>query len=85
MKEYMKDMKTKKFWIYQLRWQISAVVMFLPMLFLQSLGFPLWITLSLGQLFGAFLFWEVDKFIFKQHKTDNIEDTIEIMVSERKL
>lgn len=70
-------MKTKKFWIYQLRWQISAVIMFLPMLWLTSLGFPLWITLSIGQLFGALVFWKIDLMIFKGHKTDNVEDTIE--------
>ena len=48
----------------------------------------------LGQAFGAFIFWEVDKYIFKTHKTDNIEDSMTLQekqepqepsVSERKL
>ena len=77
-----------------MRWQLSAWVMLPVMLILQGMGLPLWINLMLGQAFGAFIFWEVDKFIFKSHKTDNIEDSMttstpqehqEPSVSERKL
>jgi len=76
LKNYFNDLKTKKFGIYFTRWQVSAWVMLPLMLILESFGFSLWLNLMIGQAFGALIFWEVDKFIFKSHKTDNIEDTI---------
>jgi len=96
MKNYIKDLKSKKFGIYFTRWQASAWIMLPLMLLLESLGFSLWLNLMIGQAFGALIFWEVDKFIFKNHKTDNIEDAIgdaigdandipEPSVSDRKL
>jgi len=88
MKNYVKDMRTKKFWIYFGRWQFSAIVMMPFMIGLEMLGLPLWLNLSLGQAIGALIFWKIDLLIFKNHKSDNIEDAINnniISVSDRKL
>ena len=80
---------TKQYGIYHLRWQISALVMMPIMIVLQSFGFPLWLNLSIGQFFGALIFWNVDKYIFKNHNSDNMEDALEQVfepsVSTRKL
>ena len=67
--------ETKKYLLYHLRWQISAVVMYPVMAFLQSLGLPLWANLSLGQMFGAIIFWKVDQWIFKHPK--EVQEIIE--------
>ena len=84
-----KDIMSKKFFIYFLRWQISAWVM-LPFMLILSAHLPLWLNLLIGQAIGSFIFWEIDKIIFKSHKTDNIEQSIADYenapsVSDRKL
>ena len=76
MKNYFNDLKTKQFWVYFTRWQISAWVM-LPLMMILEIHFPLWLNLMIGQAFGALIFWEIDKFIFKKHKKDNIEDVLD--------
>lgn len=56
----------KTYLIYYLRWQISALIMILPMMFLESLGLALWLNLMIGQFIGAIIFWNADKWIFKK-------------------
>ena len=70
----------KKYLIYLIRWLISGFVMLPVMLILESYGLTLWLNLMIGQAFGSLIFYEIDKWIFKEHKTDNIEDTIEDIV-----
>jgi hypothetical protein len=70
-----KDLLSKKFGIYFARWQISAWIMLPVMLVLESF-LPLWLNLMVGQAVGAFIFWEIDKYIFHNHKTDNMEDAL---------
>jgi hypothetical protein len=70
-----KDLLSKKFGIYFTRWQISAWVMLPVMLVLESF-LPLWLNLMIGQAVGALIFWEIDKYIFHNHKTDNVEDAL---------
>ena len=84
-----KDLLSKKFMVYFLRWQISAWVM-LPFMMVLSASLPLWANLMIGQAIGSLIFWEVDKLIFNSHKKDNIEEFIceykvDPSVSERKL
>ena len=55
----------RRYLIYHLRWQISAWIM-LPVMICLELYLPLWGNLMLGQLFGAFVFWGIDKRIFKK-------------------
>lgn len=74
--KYLKELKTKKFGIYFTRWQISALVMMPFMMVLEYFGFPLWLNLMIGQAIGSLIFFEIDKWIFKDHKTDNIEEAI---------
>jgi len=58
----------KTYGIYHLRWQISAWLMLFPMLYLESLGMPLWANLMIGQAIGATIFWKIDNWIFKGDK-----------------
>lgn len=67
----------KRYFIYHLRWQISALVMMPIMLLLEAQGWPLWLNLMAGQLVGAFIFWEVDKRIFGTHKEDSTEEFLD--------
>lgn len=60
-----------KYFIYHLRWQLSAWVMFPLMLFFESFSMPLWLNLMIGQFFGALVFWHVDKRIFKENTKKN--------------
>jgi hypothetical protein len=64
--KYLKGLFSKIYGLYHLRWQLSAWVM-LPFMMLLEGSLPLWGNLMLGQLIGAFIFWEVDKRIFKNH------------------
>jgi hypothetical protein len=62
----MKDYLTETFLIYVLRWIISAVVMFIPLLVFQKLNIlndnP-YLRLLLLQIIGAFIFYKIDVFI----------------------
>ena len=51
--------------IYYLRWIFSALVMYPVMGILQKLNLSLFFNLIIGQIFGATLFWNIDKRIFK--------------------
>jgi len=73
---YLKSLWTKQYGIYHLRWQISALVMMLPMIFLQAIGLPLWLNLMVGQFIGALIFFEIDRRIFGSHKKDTLENEI---------
>lgn len=55
-----------RFLLYIARWQLSALIM-MPLMFVLGtyFGLSVVITLPIGQLFGAFVFWEIDKWIFK--------------------
>lgn len=55
---------TKKFFIYILRWIISAFVMMPFMIFFEFLGMDLVPNLLLGQIIGACIFFKIDKYIF---------------------
>ena len=70
MKQKLKQ-KLSQYFIYHIRWQISAVVMFPIMSFLTAQGYPLWATLSIGQFFGALIFFKIDKLIFEIKKKEN--------------
>lgn len=50
--------------IYLIRWWVSALVMLPLMNYLQDL--PLRQNLMIGQTFGAIVFYNVDKLIFKK-------------------
>ena len=52
--------------IYYLRWIISGIVMLPVMSLLNNLDVPLWINLLVGQSFGALIFWNIDKRIFRR-------------------
>jgi len=75
-----KDLISKKFGVYFIRWQISAWVM-LPFMLVLAAHLPLWLNLMMGQAIGSIIFWEIDKYIFKSHKTDNVEADIENIVN----
>ncbi len=71
----IKNLFTKQYGIYHLRWQISAWVM-LPFMLLLEVHLPLWGNLMLGQFIGALIFWEIDKRIFKHHDKDSTEQEL---------
>lgn len=58
------EYKTRLFFIYWVRWMVSAVVMLPFMLLFEWMHTPLWLNLFLGQTIGAFIFFKIDKFIF---------------------
>ena len=62
----MKDFLTKKYFVYLLRWLISAFVMMPFMIFFEYLGITLTLNLILGQIIGSTLFFKIDDFIFKK-------------------
>lgn len=66
----------KRYGIYHLRWQISALVMMPIMMFLES-HLPLWQNLMVGQFVGAIIFWQIDKWIFKHHNEDSTEEFLD--------
>lgn len=57
----------KKYTIYHARWQLSSIVMMLPMyIFSTMLALPIWIAFPIVHLIGATIFWYVDKHIFTE-------------------
>ena len=62
----MKDFLTKKYFVYLLRWLISAFVMMPFMVFFEYLGITLALNLILGQIIGSLIFFKIDDFIFKK-------------------
>lgn len=63
---FMKDFLTKKYFVYLLRWLISAFVMMPFMVFFEYIGITLALNLILGQIIGSVLFFKIDDFIFKK-------------------
>ena len=58
-------MDWKKYTIYHVRWQLSAVVMVAPMFVATTLvGLEGWLALFPVHVFGAVIFWYIDKRIF---------------------
>lgn len=53
-----------RFLIYVLRWILSGVVMF-PLMQLLNPYIDLWLNLLAGQIFGAIIFYQIDKKIFE--------------------
>ena len=53
-----------RFFIYLLRWIISGIVMY-PVMQILAPYIPLWFNLLVGQIFGAIIFYNIDKRIFK--------------------
>ena len=56
-------MDWKKYFIYHGRWQLSTIIMAIPITFF-SLYFPPYVALALAQVIGACIFWYVDSWIF---------------------
>lgn len=59
-------MNWKKYGIYHGRWQLSTVVMAIPITILSSY-FPAYVALAFSQVIGACIFWYVDKWIFNDN------------------
>jgi cytosine/uracil/thiamine/allantoin permease len=58
----------KRYFVYHLRWQISAWVM-MPVMYTLS-NLELWQSFCISQFFGAIMFWYIDKAIFKNERKD---------------
>jgi len=59
----------KRYAKYHLRWQVSALVMALPMMWLTEMYMNPVISLFIVQFFGAIIFYPVDKYIFKSNSS----------------
>lgn len=58
--------RSKRYGIYHMRWQVSAIVMMLPMYVATSvIGLSSWLSLIPVHFIGAIVFWYVDKNIFE--------------------
>ncbi|WP_104695766.1 hypothetical protein [Helicobacter salomonis] len=66
--KFLKEYKTRLFFIYWVRWMVSAVVMLPFMLLFEWMHTPLWLNLFLGQSIGALIFFKIDKFIFRSQE-----------------
>ena len=68
-----RDILTKRFWIYVIRWIASGFVMLPFMLIMKEMNAPFAINVIAGQVIGAFIFYNIDKLIFRQGngKQDN--------------
>jgi len=66
-----------KYVVYHLRWQLSAIVMMIPLLIFESLGIlnNQFFRLMILQFFGALIFWNIDKFIFSYKEGKKITNT----------
>ena len=60
-----------EFFLYLIRWIISAFVMMVPLYLINRFGitekfkYKEYIDLILVQIFGAFIFWWIDQMIFR--------------------
>jgi len=52
------------FLVYLFRWIISGIVM-IPVMEVLSQNLPIWVSLLVSQVFGACVFYFIDKRIFK--------------------
>lgn len=55
----------KQFLFYFLRWQLSTAVLSVPMYFLELFGLSAIPNLIIAQCIGCFIFFPIDKYIFK--------------------
>ena len=55
-----------KFFLYFMRWQLSTLVLALPMWYFETLGIGAVLNLVICQCIGAVIFYKVDKLIFKK-------------------
>ena len=62
----LKNLIKNQYFVYHLRWQLSAFVMMPFMIGLESMGLPLWQNLMIGQFIGAVIFFKLDQYIFKE-------------------
>jgi len=61
-------MNWRKYAIYHGRWQLSTLVMAVPITVL-SATLPPVVALAVSQFLGACVFWYVDKWIFNEDKS----------------
>ena len=61
-----RDILTKRFWIYVIRWIVSGFVMLPFMLIMKEMQVPFTVNVIAGQIIGAFIFYNIDKLIFRQ-------------------
>ena len=68
-----RDILTKRFWIYVIRWIVSGFVILPFMLIMKEMNVPFTVNVITGQIIGAFIFYNIDKLIFRQgnRKQDN--------------
>lgn len=56
----------KQFLIYHGKWQLSTIVTIpLMYLFTDIVGMPYWGSIISFNIIGAFIFWPIDKWIFR--------------------
>lgn len=61
----VKSKTLKTFVMYFGRWQLSTLVLALPMYILEQFGFSAVPNLIIAQCIGCLIFFPIDKFIFK--------------------
>lgn len=66
-----RDILTKRFWIYVIRWIVSGFVMLPFMLIMKEMNVPFAANVIIGQIIGAFIFYNIDKLIFRQGNSIN--------------
>ena len=55
-----------KFFLYFMRWQLSTLVLALPMYYFETLGIGAVLNLVICQCIGAVIFYKIDQLIFKK-------------------
>lgn len=62
-----------RFFIYFMRWQLSTLVLMLPMWYFETLGIGAVLNLVICQCIGAFIFYWIDMLIFNNDFTRKIK------------
>lgn len=62
-----------RFFIYFMRWQLSTLVLMLPMWYFETLGIGAVLNLVICQCIGAFIFYWIDMLIFNKDFTRKIK------------
>ena len=70
----------KKFFLYLLRWQLSSPILAICMVWLG--GWNVVAATIAANLIGGCIFFWVDRWIFGDKKTKNVEDEVIILPSE---
>ncbi|MFP4038604.1 MAG: hypothetical protein ACLFTA_02375 [Candidatus Nanohaloarchaea archaeon] len=63
-REFYRGFEKRKYLTYHGRWQLSTLVMLLPMTVLDIFNLPVQLNLVATQFIGACIFWSIDKRIF---------------------